>query len=341
MGRLALIDIGTFTCRLALLNIEDGSIYQFKKKSRVCDLGEGVDKTHHLSQAAIKRVLLCVQDYLVRIQSEGIERIVCTLTSAARDAENSAVLTGALEALGLNPQVIAGSTEAALTFWGIAHDLPDKTILAADSGGGSTELIVGRYNSRLRRPEIFWSHSIDLGCRRISDKAFSEGLPPTADALAYATQLCKEGFHAAFKEAQAVLGEDGVPAILSAADCAPSATQTSVLEQLVVCGGTATTLSAMNMNLSAYDERMVHHSCVSAQELVALKELLARKSVEEISELPGIQKKRAPVILGGTVVLSELLHVFGFDAMMVSETDLLHGLAFACEHTDDFLSGTI
>ena len=114
--------------------------------------------------------------------------------------------------------------------------------------------------------------------------------------------------------------------------CAPASFAASEYQEairpevLVATGGTATSLIAMNARLEPYDPAFVHLRGISVEDVQKLEELLAKLSVEERAKLPGLQEKRAPVILGGTIVLFELMQATGFTTMIASESDLLFGL---------------
>ena len=140
MRRIACIDIGTVTARLAVADVEGGRVRRLAKTSCICNLGQGVDRTRRLDSEAMGRVVSCCREYLASAVSARAEAVCCTMTSAARDAENSADLVIALRGLGLEPEVIPGEVEGALTFLGVAQDFGGKKILVADNGGGSTEL---------------------------------------------------------------------------------------------------------------------------------------------------------------------------------------------------------
>ena len=113
MTRLACIDIGTVTARLAVADVEDGRIVRLAKHSEICNLGQDVDATGRLADEAIERVAACVGGYVQAAREAGAVAACCTLTSAARDAENSAVLGAGLDTLGLDPLIILMSLPVA------------------------------------------------------------------------------------------------------------------------------------------------------------------------------------------------------------------------------------
>ena len=317
MTRLACIDIGTVTARLAVADVEDGRVLRLAKHSEICNLGQGVDATGRLDDEAMARVIACVRGYVDSAREAGAEAACCTLTSAARDAENSATLVGELRALGLEPQVIPGRIEGALTFLGVVRDFPGRTILVADNGGGSTELACGRMRED-GSLDLRFVRSIDVGCRRVTEKFLSSEGPDGADALAAAHEFAAAAFGPAVREgALYSAGSEG------AAPDAPTA--------LVVTGGTVTTLVAVEKALVPYDPAQVHLAALSRDALEVLERRLANLTVAERAAMPGIQPKRAAVIVGGAVAVSELMRQTHFPELVASESDLLFGLATAAD----------
>ena len=300
---LAAIDIGTVTARLALAQVEDGRVIRMAKYTEIVNLGEGVDKTKRLLPEAIHRCVGCVSSYVDHARKEGAEAVVCTLTSAARDAENAPDLGMGLASLGLEPMIIPGEIEGALTFLGVSHDFENHRILVADSGGGSTELVVGTLASQ--QLDINFVESVDLGCRRLTERFNLSSDHPSAEDI--------EGAH---KMAAQMMSE----AIVRAQQ------QSAAPELLVGVGGTATSLIAVRDRLDPYDPAKVHLNHISLDEVLQIEGLLASKTLKEREDITGLQAKRAPVMLAGTILLAELMKNSGFKHLVVSESDLLFGL---------------
>ena len=305
--KVAAIDLGTVSSRLVLAQVEAGAIVESSKHTEITDLGEGVDATGRFCEAAVERVLAACRMFVDEARAFGAACICTTCTSAARDAGNSDELMAALASLGISPQVIPGEIEGALTFLGVAQDFPSTPILVADNGGGSTELALGRLEGRAL--DLRWVRSVDVGCRRMTDRFFSDDGPAGEGALAAAHAFAHDGFAAALET---------MPR-----DLAP--------ERLVVCGGTATSLVAMAARLEPYDPAFVHLHGLSLAEIEKLERELAALPVGERGKLVGLQEQRAPVILGGAVAVSELLSAAGFPSAQASESDLLFGLSIACD----------
>lgn len=300
---LAAIDIGTVTARLALAQVEDGRVIRMAKYTEIVNLGEGVDTAKRLLPEAIHRCVGCVSSYVDHARKEGAEAVVCTLTSAARDAENAPDLGMGLASLGLEPMIIPGEIEGALTFLGVSHDFENHRILVADSGGGSTELVVGTLASQ--QLDINFVESVDLGCRRLTERFNLSSDHPSAEEIDGAHQMAAQMMSEAIGRAQQ---------------------QCAAPELLVGVGGTATSLIAIRDHLDPYDPSKVHLNHISLDEMLQIEGLLASKTLKEREDITGLQAKRAPVMLAGTILLAELMKNSGFKHLVVSESDLLFGL---------------
>lgn len=310
--KVACIDIGTVTARLACADVRDGRVERMLKRSTICNLGEGLTRTGVISPEAAQRVLSCVDGYLALARQARVPRICCTLTSAARDAANSDGLLESLAARGLHAQVIPGEVEGRLTFLGVSQDFPHECILVADSGGGSTELALGGREAAATEGaagdvlQLDFVHSVDVGARRTTERFLQEEDPPSAQDVSRARTWARGLFE------DALARHDALPPSVS---------------RLVVTGGTATSLVAVRLGLVPYDSRRVHLATLSRGDVDGLLERFAALSEAGRAKVSGLQPKRAPVILGGTVTIAALLDATGMETMTVSESDLLFGLA--------------
>ena len=317
--KVAAIDLGTVSSRLVLAQVEDGAIVESSKHTEITDLGEGVDATGRFCEAAVGRVLAACRMFVDEVRAFGAACICTTCTSAARDASNAALLLDGLRELGLEPQVIPGEVEARLTFFGVAHDFTGERIIVTDSGGGSTELATGVYAPERGVFALEGTRSLDIGCRRVTERFFS-ALPPTGSELAAAGAWANEQFAGYFKS---------LPVDFERA------------ERLVAVGGTVTTLVALVHELEPYDSSFVHLRELSLDQVSDAIERMSSLDVAGIAALPGVQPKRAGVILAGAVVIRELMRAGGYDALTVSENSLLAGMAATINEVLDGATPTI
>lgn len=234
-------------------------------------------------------------------------------------SENAPDLGMGLASLGLEPMIIPGEIEGALTFLGVSHDFENHRILVADSGGGSTELVVGTLLGQAavqsagqsagqragQQLDINFVESVDLGCRRLTERFSLSSDHPSAEDIDGAHQMAAQMMSEAIGRAQQ---------------------QCAAPELLVGVGGTSTSLIAIRDHLDPYDPSKVHLNHISIDEVSQIEGLLASKTLKEREDITGLQAKRAPVMLAGTILLAELMKNSGFKHLVVSESDLLFGL---------------
>ena len=303
------LDAGTVsTCMLCATRDAAHGTHALLRRARVTDLGEDVDASGVLKPQAIERTVSCVTDYLAEARELAHERglgLACclTATSAARDASNAGELTAPLAELGLTPQVIAGTEEAALGLLGVTGDFAGRTVEVCDIGGGSTELSCGSRDGQGRLARLA-SGSLNIGARRVCERFLSCADDEVAGTTAI--QQARDFVRAAFEEHLA-----GQP-------CIP--------DTLVAVGGTATTVVAVLAGLDPYDSNFVHLRFTGKDDLADLTARLLSMTCEQRRRLRGLQPKRAHVIHAGALVLDELVRAGGWPGFVTSESNSLFGV---------------
>ena len=293
--RVGAIDIGTNTVRLLVADVADGAIAVVERRAEVVALGEGVDRWGRLADEAIARTVARLAEYRAITAAHGVERLRVVATSASRDADNSEdFLDQAERVLGVRPEVIGGDEEAALSFRGATSGLPGPgPTLVIDPGGGSTEFVVGDIE-----PVAFTS--VDIGSVRLTERLLPDH--PASD--------------------EQVAAAAAVVAAMFASVAIPLAPV-----RAIGVGGTFTSLAAVHLGLAAYDPTLVHGSILTVDDLDELVTTLTRLTVDETQAIPSLEPGRAPVLLGGAVVAREAARRSGLEEIIVSETDLLDGIA--------------
>jgi exopolyphosphatase/guanosine-5'-triphosphate,3'-diphosphate pyrophosphatase len=315
MARVAAIDCGTNSIRLLVADLtehEDGTVHlrDVHREMRIVRLGEGVDATKRLSDAALERTRDALADYTRICLRKGAERVRMVATSATRDATNrDEFFAMTEELLGVEAEVISGDEEARLSFTGAVGDLEpeDGPFVVTDLGGGSTELVVGTWDGK--RAEITGALSVDIGCVRITERCLHSD-PPTADEIAAAREFAGQTLQPAF---------DTVPV-------ADARTWVGV-------AGTITTLSAVHQELPEYDSERTHLSRLSRDQLGRTAQLLLGATRSERAANPVIHPGRVDVIGGGALITEVLAERFeqvaGITELLVSEHDILDGIALS------------
>ena len=195
--------------------------------------------------------------------------------------------------------MIPGEEEAALSFAGATSAFPGEAVCVADIGGGSTEVIAGQAGAV---PDH--AHSFNVGCRRVTERFFSQD-PPTANDLAQASAWV-DGEFAEYLETLRKGGFlDG---------------------RLVAVAGTATSIVSMREGMQVYDSERVHGATVTIADVEALIDRIAPMTLAERQRIVGLEPGRAPVILAGLLIMRELMRVAGVGAFTASERDILHGI---------------
>jgi exopolyphosphatase / guanosine-5'-triphosphate,3'-diphosphate pyrophosphatase len=322
MTRVAALDCGTNSLRLLVADVRpQGRLIDVAREMRVVRLGEGVDSTGELSAAALERTFDALRDYTSQLRDLGAERVRMVATSATRDARNRAEFTaGVHQILGADPEVITGEQEAALTFVGATGDLaarPDLPgpYLVVDIGGGSTEFILGGPDGPAaggalrtvaeRALRIVVERSVDIGCVRLTERHLHDD-PPTPGQQA-----------AALHDVDAAMGQ-----VRAAVDLAAAGT-------LVAVSGTATTVTALALGLPAYDPDRIHLQEVSLADVERIYDELAPMPAEERAALGPMHPGRVDVIVGGALILREVVRAAGTGGMVASEHDILDGIALS------------
>jgi exopolyphosphatase/guanosine-5'-triphosphate,3'-diphosphate pyrophosphatase len=297
VSTVAAIDCGTNTIRLLIGDLPDVAV----RESRIVRLGQGVDATGRLSAEALQRAFSAVDEYAALIAAHDVARIRFCATSATRDAENAEEFAeGVLARLGVRPEVLSGAEEAALTFDGAVRNLrvpPAEPVLVVDVGGGSTELVLGASGA----PGV--ADSMDIGSVRLHERHLRAD-PPGFEEVAACVRAIDDHLDA------------------SPVDLARAATVVGV-------AGTVTTIAAGVLDLTAYSRDEVDQSALPVADVHAMVDRLVGMTVAERLALPYMEAGRADVIDAGALILSRVLRRTPVPALLVSESDILDGIAWS------------
>jgi exopolyphosphatase/guanosine-5'-triphosphate,3'-diphosphate pyrophosphatase len=304
---VAAIDCGTNSTRLFVAAPwpAGGGVVALAREMRITRLGQGVDASGELQPEAIERVVSVLSAYRQEMDELEPGAVRAVATSALRDAVNGeAFLDRAEDVLGVRPEVLAGDEEGRLSFAGATSSLPtaDGPYLVVDVGGGSTELIAGDPAG-----EVGEAVSLDIGCVRVTERYLSAEDPPAESALARVRAELGELLDATCVAHPSLLGE----------------------RKMVGLAGTVSALASIEQRLEHYDRSRLHHHRLRRDTVEAQLRQLAGMTIEERRHVPGLEVARAEVIVGGAVVLAEVMSRFGAEELLTSESDILDGIAAA------------
>jgi len=299
--RVAAVDCGTNSVRLLVADVDGMTKADVHREMRVVRLGQGVDRTGELAPEALERTRLALDDYAVTCRALGVERTRMVATSATRDARNRSEFSEmVLAALGVAAEVVTGQEEAALSFDGAARDLDpaEGPFLVMDVGGGSTELVLGTGS-------VLAASSVDVGCVRLTERHFADDPPTPAQVAAAEADI----------DAALDLVRQDVPV---------SRTRTAI-----GLAGSVTTVAALALGLQGYDAGRIHLSRIAAVDIAAVSQRLLTMTRSERASLPVMHPGRVDVIAAGALVLAVLVDRLGLPEVLVSEADILDGIAWS------------
>lgn len=299
---VAVVDCGTNSTRLLVASADPvtGGLRTHERLMRITRLGRGVGATGRLDAAAVERTVAVLGEYRRVMDGLGVGRVRATATSAARDAaEAEDFLAAASGALGVRPEIISGEEEAALSFAGATAGLDPARgpFVVVDIGGGSTEFAWGT-------TKLEASISVDMGCVRMTEQ-FLHSDPPAPEELSSCLSVVDVHLDDVRR---------AVPGVEEAST-------------FVGLAGTVTTAAAVEIGLAAYDPDRTHHFELSKAAAEDVFRTLATEAQAERADNPGLDPARADVIVGGLCVLVGIMRRFGYANCLVSEADILDGLA--------------
>lgn len=301
--RVAAIDCGTNTIKLLIATVTAEGLNEDVREARMVRLGQDIDRTGVFAEEALQRAFVAIDEYAALIREHGVEKVRFVATSATRDAANAATFIDGVHArLGVTPEVVTGAEEAALSFGGAVRNLRgthEPPVLVIDIGGGSTELILGDGPV----PSVGEADSMDIGSVRLHERHLRSD-PPT-----------REEIEACVRDIDAHL--DDCPVDPASADT------------VVAVGGTMIQLAMGLLELAAYDRTATDHAEVAPVDVYRLVDRLLAMTVEERLALPWMHPGRADVIAAGGVILSRILRRSHVESLLVSESDILDGIAWS------------
>jgi exopolyphosphatase / guanosine-5'-triphosphate,3'-diphosphate pyrophosphatase len=303
--RVAAIDCGTNSVRLLVADVDRAArrLSDVDRRLEIVRLGQGVDATGRLAAEPLARTLRALRSYQRIIREASASAVRMVATSATRDAANAGeFVAGVRDILGIEPEVLSGEDEARLSFLGATEELTGRVAapyLVTDIGGGSTEFVVGAPGA------VTAAVSVNIGCVRMTERHLRHD-PPGGDEIA-----------AARADIDAAL------------DVVAGKIPVTSARTLVGLAGSVTTVAALVLGLDSYQAARIHHSRVSAAAVAEVTASLLAQTRAGRRRLAVMHPGRVDVIGGGALVLTRIMERFGFDEVLVSEHDILDGLAWS------------
>ena len=298
MKKCAILDIGSNSIKFFLFSVEDGKAKTILEKNNISRLGEGLLKTGILSDEAMDRNIIALKEFMEQAEKENVEEISAVGTMCLRTAQNSDIfLKRAKDEFGLTIKVISGKEEARLSYLAVLSTIgnTDKNVVVFDTGGGSTEFIVGKGT------ELKDSVSLGLGAIFPTNEYLLSD-PVTDEELQNMLNHLMKFFSEKIPNKNA--------------------------DFLVGIGGTVTSMAAVMHKMVKYDPKIIQGSQMTLAEVKKQIEMYQSKTIEERKQIPGLQPKRADVILGGAGIIKTIMEIFQIESFTISDRGLRHGLMF-------------
>jgi exopolyphosphatase/guanosine-5'-triphosphate,3'-diphosphate pyrophosphatase len=290
---LAAIDIGTNTIRLLVARpVRVGGqigLEQLASRTATVRLGYGIERTGRFDPTRLALAVETVGEYGRIARELGAAPVLVVATSATRDAANGAELVERIATTtGLQTEIVGGEREAALTFAGTTAGLAlSGTLLVADLGGGSLELILSR-DGALRS-----SASLQIGSGRLTERHIP-GDPPTEAMVARAVS-------------------DAAAAI------APEARDAPAIDRAILVGGTAKALAVLAPQPDA-------PLTMDAARIARALQLLAGESSATLAARVELDPERVRTLPAGAAIIGALLAAYRLDAATIGSGGIREGI---------------
>ena len=302
MEPVAVLDLGTNSVKLLVARLEQGRPVPLLDRQEIVRLGDGLAASGVFSEEAMDRTLEALRGLAAQARDLGAVRFAAVGTMGFRTARNGAAFAERIRGeIGVEVRVLPGEEEARLAFRAASSRLgePEGPRVVFDTGGGSTELLLGGAEGPEERL------SLPLGALFLHDRFLAGEDPVSFSSCAAAARAAREGLEAAIPLAREAVRRGAL---------------------LVGVGGTVTTLVSVALGLTSYDPDRVTGYPLGAPEVRRQVELYRSLRVEERKALPGLHPKRAEIVLAGACIVEAVLDLFGADHLVASDRGLRYGV---------------
>ncbi len=296
-ARFAVIDVGTNSVKFNIGAFgPDGTPRTVVDRAEVTRLGEGMAADGAIRPEALERTVDAIAGMVEEAKRAHVHAIAAVGTEGLRQASNQAEVLAAIKSrTGLRIRVIAGDEEGRLAYLAAKGGvgLVEGPLVVFDTGGGSSQFTFGE---GARVDERF---SVPVGAARFTEQ-----------------------FRLDRKVSEATVGE-AMAAIAAALDRIDGRPRPSLL---IGMGGAITNITAVKHGLTTYDPDVVQGTILDRAEIDRQIELYRTRDADERRSIPGLQPKRAEVILAGACIVRTVMEMLGQDSLVVSDRGLRHGL---------------
>ncbi len=342
----ASIDIGSHTIRLLIASCEEetaemGSperrsprLTPVLSERRITRLARGFQNGGNLMEENMTESVRVVEEYRALLERHEAGAVTAGATGVIRKARNGAnFIRKILGETGIEARILSETEEALISARGIFSVLPeqDLPVVAFDLGGSSTEFLLARPDEA----QPSWSTSVFIGAATATER-YLRGDPTEPDSIAEARSAISQALHPTLTELKVLLHEPGATAGTGTGADLSGTSPGARGFQIIGSAGTATTLAAINLRMETYEPYRVNGLHLTSEWLDGIIARLAELPVaSRTTALPGLEKGREDIILGGALIVREILSQLGTDRIIISDAGLLEGL-LVCLVEDEF-----
>lgn len=308
-GCFASIDLGSHTVRLLIARRDNLEIVPLRVERRITRLAEDFGTQDRLGKKGMHETLAAMEEYVRLMHRYEVESVSCGATGVVRRARNqSDFLDQVRRRTGLSPAVLSEDFEALLSAKGTLSALPSRAglTLLFDLGGSSTEFLL--LDSVHPDAPLFVT-SVFVGAATLTER-FLACDPPSASSLA----------------AAAAAAAGSIAPVISAVAPHLAATRPDRPFLLAGTAGTVTTLAAMYLRMEPYEPFRVNGLALSYAWISEMIASLASSTLAQRVGIRGLEKGREDIILGGAVIVGEIVRGFNVDTLTAADAGLLEGL---------------
>ncbi len=304
----AAIDLGTNNCRLLIAEPRDVGFQVVDAFSRIVRLGEGVDSSGVLNEAAIDRTISALRVCAGKMRQSSVVRARTVATEACRRASNGQrFLDRVRTETGIDLEIIDPGEEAGLALAGCTPllDPECRYALVFDIGGGSTELIWVEIRED-EEPKVLGWTSLACGVVTLTERYGGDEISP---------RTYEEMMHSVTHLLQEFEAEHGICAAIQANKA-----------HLLGTSGTVTTLAAVHLDLPRYDRSRVDGSWIEVEALEAVARSLRGMSFEQRAQNPCIRRARADLVVAGCAIVDAITAMWSMQHLRVADRGLREGM---------------
>jgi exopolyphosphatase/guanosine-5'-triphosphate,3'-diphosphate pyrophosphatase len=302
--RIAIIDLGTNTFHLFIVEISNNKVLKTLYKEKIAvKIGKNGISKGKISADAVKRALHTLKVFKTVTEQFHVSKITGVATSAIRSAKNGQELLDEIKSqTGIEIKIISGDKEAELIFYGAkgAVEFDNTPQLVMDIGGGSVEFIIGTES------QILWKQSFEIGAQRLLDKFHGTDPIPPSEIDQMSLWL-----------------EDELSSLVQAIDDFKP-------KKLIGCSGTFDTLTEIHTQENSIDrdpESLTFE--LTRSDFESIHQELITKNKQQRLAIPGMVTMRVDMIVVATCLIKFVLNHLKTDTITACAYALKEGVLFS------------